>query len=75
MHYMVKEFALTYSNGARIENIDDSDEWQQLICPCQSKKPFKLRLRERARLRVFSEDESEQTHFSLASSLSDRRQA
>jgi len=28
MQYMVKEFALTYSNGARIENIGDSGEWQ-----------------------------------------------
>ena len=34
MQYMVKEFALTYSNGARIDKIGDSDEWQQLMCPC-----------------------------------------
>jgi len=63
--YLVKEFALTYSNGARIENPADSDEWQQLICPCQPKQPFAFKLKERARLHVFSEDEAEQTHFSL----------
>jgi len=63
--YLVKEFALTYSNGARMENVADSDEWQQLICPCQPKQPFTFKLKERARLRVFSEDEAEQTHFSF----------
>jgi hypothetical protein len=61
----VKEFALTYSNGARIENFADSDEWQQLFCPCQPKQPFAFKLKETARLRVFSEDEAEQTHFSF----------
>jgi len=61
----VKEFALTYSNGARIENLAVSDEWQRLICPCQPKQAFAFKLKERARLRVFSEDEAEQTHFSF----------
>src|ERR1700756_3880065 len=65
MQYMVKEFSLTYSNGARIENVVDSDEFQQLICPCQPKQPFTFKLKERARLRIFCEDETEQTHFRL----------
>jgi len=65
MQYMVKEFDLTYSNGARIENVVDSDEWQHLICPCQPKQPFKFKLRERARIRTCLPDETEQTHFSL----------
>jgi hypothetical protein len=62
---MVKEFALTYSNGACIENLADTDDWQQLICPCQPKQPFTFKLKEKARLRVFSDDETEQTHFSF----------
>lgn len=65
MQYMVKEFGLTYSNGARIENVGDSDEWQHLICPCQPKEPFTFKLKERARIRTFSEDKAEQTHFRL----------
>lgn len=65
MQYMVKEFGLTYSNGARIENVAGSDELQLLICPCQPKQPFTFKLKERVRIRIFSEDESEQTHFPL----------
>lgn len=65
MQYMVKEFGLNYSNGARIENVADSDELQQLICPCQPHQPFTFNLKERARIRMFGEDEAEQTHFPL----------
>jgi hypothetical protein len=65
MQYMVKESELTYSNGARIENVPDSDELQQLLCPCQPNQPFQFKLNERARIRVFAEDEAEQTHFPL----------
>jgi len=62
---MVKEFGLTYSNGARIEDVDESAEWQLLFCPCQPRQPYKFRLREKARLYVLPENEAEQTHFSL----------
>lgn len=65
MQYMVKDFGLTYSNGARIEDIDDSAEFQRLICPCKPREPHKFRLRERARIHVFSESDPERTHFSL----------
>jgi len=65
MQYMVKEFALTYSNGAHIENVADSEELQQLVCPCQPNQPFTFKLKERARIRMFAEDEAEQTHFPL----------
>lgn len=65
MQYMVKDFNLTYSNGAYIENTADSVEWQKLVCPCRPKEPFRIKLRERARLHVFPENEAERTHFSL----------
>jgi len=67
MQYMVKEFGQTYSNGARIERVADSDELQQLNCPCQPNEPFRFNLKERARIRMFAEDEAEQTHFPLPS--------
>jgi hypothetical protein len=62
---MVKEFGLTYSNGAYIQNLDDSAEWQQLFCPCQPRQPYRFKLREKARLHVLQENEAERTHFSL----------
>jgi hypothetical protein len=65
MQYLVKDFALTYSNGAYIENVAGSPEWQRLICPCQPHEPHKFKLKERARLHVFQENESEKTHFFL----------
>ncbi len=65
MHYLMKDFGLTYSNGAYIENIAGSLEWQRLICPCRPYEPYKFKLKERARLHVFAESDSEQTHFSL----------
>lgn len=65
MQYMVKDFSLTYSNGACIENVAGSPEWQRLICPCQPRNPHRFKLKERARVHVFSESEREQTHFSL----------
>lgn len=65
MQYMVKELAHTYSNGARIENVADSDELQQLICPCQPNQSFIFKLKERARIRMFADDEAEQTHSPL----------
>jgi hypothetical protein len=64
MQYMVKEFSLTYSNGAYIENVAGSEE-SRLFCPCQPRDPYKFKLKERARVHVFGESESEQTHFSL----------
>ena len=65
MQYMVKDFSLTYSNGAYIENVAGSPEWQRLICPCQPRNPYKFKLKEKARVHVFNDPESEQTHFSL----------
>ena len=65
MQYMVKDFSLTYSNGAYIENIPDSSDWQRLVCPCRPKESFRFKLRERARIHVFSESDAERTHFSL----------
>jgi hypothetical protein len=65
MQYLMKEFGLTYSNGAYIENVAGSPEWQRLICPCQPQNPYKFKLKERTRLHVFQENDSEQTHFSL----------
>jgi hypothetical protein len=65
MQYLVKDFALTYSNGAYIEDVAGSPEWQRLICPCRPHEPHKFKLKERARLHVFQENESEQTHFFL----------
>jgi hypothetical protein len=65
MQYLMKDFGLTYSNGAYIENVAGSPEWQCLICPCQPQSPYKFKLKERTRLHVFDENDSEQTHFSL----------
>jgi hypothetical protein len=65
MQYLMKEFGLTYSNGAYIETVAGSPELQRLICPCQSQSPYEFKLKERTRLHVFQENESEKTHFSL----------
>ena len=67
MQYLVKDFSLTYSNGAYIENVAGSPEWQRLICPCQPRNPYRFKLKEKARIHVFVDDEpeSERTHFPL----------
>ena len=65
MQYLMKDFGLTYSNGAYIENVAGSSEWQCLICPCRPHNPHKFKLKERMRLHVFQDHESEQTHFLL----------
>ncbi len=65
MQYMMKDFSLTYSNGAYIENVVGESEWQKLVCPCQPKIPHRFKVKETARLRVFSENEAEQTHYQL----------
>lgn len=65
MQYLVKDFGLTYSNGAYIEDVRDSPECQLLFCPCRPQEPQKLKLKEKARLHLFQENESEQTHFFL----------
>ena len=65
MQYLMKDFGLTYSNGAYIENVAGSPELQRLICPCQPGNSFQFKLKERTRLHVFQENESEKTHFSL----------
>ena len=59
----MKEFALTYSNGAYIENVAGAPEWQRLLCPCRPGDPYKFKLSEATRLQVFSNDERERTHF------------
>jgi hypothetical protein len=65
MQYLMKDFGLTYSNEAYIENVAGSPELQRLICPCQPQNPYEFKLKERTRLHVFQENESEKTHFSL----------
>jgi hypothetical protein len=65
VQYLMKDFDLTYSNGAYIENVAGSTEWQCLICPCRPPEPYKFKLKEQTRLHVFQESESERTHFSL----------
>jgi hypothetical protein len=65
MQYLMKDFGLTYSNGAYIEDVAGSPEWQRLICPCQPHSPYKFKLKERTRLHVLEENDSEKTHFSL----------
>jgi hypothetical protein len=65
MQYLMKDFGLTYSNGAYIENVAGSPDWQRLICPCRLHEPYKFQLREKTRLHVFQESDNEQTHFSL----------
>lgn len=64
--YVLKDFKLTYSNGAYIENVSDSIGSQRLVCPCRPDDPYQFKVRERARIHVFSENEAERTHFSLA---------
>ena len=61
--YLIKKGALTYGNGAHIENVAGAPEWQRLLCPCQPGNPYKFKLSETTRLQVFSNDESERTHF------------
>jgi hypothetical protein len=63
MQYLMKDFGLTYSNGAYIEDVAGAPEWQRLLCPCRPGNPHKFKLRETTRLHVFSQDESERTHF------------
>jgi hypothetical protein len=63
MQYLKKDFGLTYSNGAYIENVAGAPEWQRLLCPCRPRNPHRFKLRETTRLHVFSADESERTHF------------
>jgi hypothetical protein len=65
MQYMVKEFSLTYSNGAYIEDSAETPHSQVLICPCRPGERYKFKLKEKARLHVFSENEAERTHYSL----------
>ncbi len=65
MQYLMKDFGLTYSNGAYIENVAGSPDWQRLICPCRRHEPYKFKLKERTRLHVFGDNDTEQTHFSL----------
>jgi hypothetical protein len=61
--YLIKEGGLTYSSGAYIENVAGAPEWQRLICPCRPGNPYKFKLSETKRLRVFSSDEDERTHL------------
>ena len=63
MQYLMKDFGLTYSNGAYIENVAGAPEWQRLLCPCRPQNPHKFKLCETTRLHMFSVDESERTHF------------
>jgi len=63
--YLLKDFKLTYGNGAYLENVSDSIEWQRLFCPCRPQDPYQFKVRERARIHVFPENEAERTHFSL----------
>lgn len=61
--YLIKKGALTYSSGAHIENVAGAPEWQRLLCPCRPGNPYQFKLSETTRLQVFSNDESERTHF------------
>lgn len=63
MQYLMKDFGLTYSNGAYIENVAGAPEWQRLLCPCRPQNPHKFKLCETTRLHMFAIDESERTHF------------
>lgn len=65
MQYLIKDFELAYSNGARIDNVPETREWQKLLCPCRPGDPYKFKMSETQRLRVFSDDQDEQTHFPL----------
>jgi hypothetical protein len=62
-HYLVKKGALSYSNGAHIENVAGAPEWQRLLCPCRPETPHRFKLSETTRLQVFSDNEAERTHF------------
>ena len=59
----MKQGALTYSNGAYIENVAGAPEWQRLLCPCQPGNPHKFKLSETVRLHIFANDENERTQF------------
>jgi hypothetical protein len=63
MQYLMKDRALTYSNGAYIENIAGAPELQRLLCPCRPRNQHKFKLRETTRIHLFPEEESERTHF------------
>ncbi len=63
--YLMKDQTLSYSNGAHIENVPDDPEWQQLVCPCLPRSPYKFKLSEKTRLQVLSEGDSERTHLRL----------
>ncbi len=58
MQYLVKEFSLPYSNGAYIEDVAGSPEWQRLFGPCQPRNPYKFKLKEKARVHVLDEPEA-----------------
>jgi DNA-directed RNA polymerase subunit RPC12/RpoP len=45
MQYMVKDFSLTYSNGAYIEDSTDTPQSQVLICPCRPGERYKFKLK------------------------------
>jgi hypothetical protein len=59
----MKKGALSYSNGAHIENVEGAPDWQRLFCPCRPETPRKFKLSETTRLHVFSDDENERTHL------------
>jgi hypothetical protein len=61
--YLVSGIALSYSNGAYIENVAGTPEWQRLVCPCSPENPYKFKLSETMRLRVFADEEGESTHL------------
>jgi hypothetical protein len=44
LQYLVKKGALYYSNGAYIEKVAGSSEWQRLLCPCRPENPYKFKL-------------------------------
>jgi hypothetical protein len=62
-HYLIKKGALSYSNGAYIENVAGAPDWQRLLCPCRPDSPHKFKLSETVRLHVFANDENERTQF------------
>ena len=61
--YLLKRAPLTYSNGAYIENVAGAPEWQRLLCPCRPNEPYKFQLKEKTRVQVVSDEDSEKTHF------------
>jgi hypothetical protein len=46
-----------------LRNVAGAPEWRRLLCPCPPGNPHKFKFRETTRLHVFSQDESERTHF------------